>query len=234
MAEIIVALDGLSQREALDLVDRVGEAGSFYKVGLELHTRAGPAVVRDLRERGKRVFLDLKLHDIPDTVAGTVAAAAELDVELLSVHASGGAGMLGAARDASAGRIRLVAVTLLTSLSPADVDAVWGRDIRSIRDEVARLAQFARDAGMDGVVASPLETSWLRRSLGPDFLVVTPGIRPQGQDREDQTRVASPAEAVAAGADYLVIGRPVTRARDPGAALATIVAEVTGTATTES
>jgi orotidine-5'-phosphate decarboxylase len=233
MAEIIVALDGVSGREALDLVDRIGHVGSFYKVGLELYTRAGPAVVHDLREREKRVFLDLKLHDIPNTVAGAVDAAAELDVELLTVHASGGAAMLTAARDASSGRIKLVAVTLLTSLSPADVDMVWGRDIRSIRDEVARLAEFARDSGMDGVVASPLETSWLRRSLGSDFLVVTPGIRPAGKDQGDQKRVAIPAEAVAAGADYLVIGRPVTRAADPAAALEALVAEVAGATTTD-
>jgi orotidine-5'-phosphate decarboxylase len=234
MAEIIVALDGVSGREALDLVDRIGEVGSFYKVGLELFTRAGPAVVRDLRERGKRVFLDLKLHDIPNTVADAVRAAAKLDIDLLTVHASGGPGMLTAARDASSERVKLVAVTLLTSLSPDEVDVVWGRDIRSIRDEVARLAELARDTGMDGVLASPLETSWLRRSVGTDFLVVTPGIRPAGKDQEDQKWVATPAEAVAAGANYLVIGRPVTRAADPSATLGGLAAEVARATATAS
>jgi orotidine-5'-phosphate decarboxylase len=234
MAEIIVALDGVSGREALVLVDRIGEVGSFYKVGVDLLTRAGPAVVRDLRERGKRVFLDLKLHDLPGTVADAVTAAAELDIELLTVHASGGPGMLAAARDASSGRVKLVAVTLLTSLSPDEVDVVWGRDIHSIRDEVARLAEFARDTGMDGVLASPLETSWLRRSVGNDLLVVTPGIRPAGKDHGNQTWVATPAEAVAAGADYLVIGRPVTRAADPRATLTELAADVARATATAS
>jgi orotidine-5'-phosphate decarboxylase len=234
MAEIIVALDGVSGREALVLVDRIGEVGSFYKVGVEFLTRAGPAVVRDLRERGKRVFLDLKLHDLPGTVADAVTAAAELDIELLTVHASGGPGMLAAARDASSGRVKLVAVTLLTSLSPDEVDVVWGRDIHSIRDEVARRAEFARDTGMDGVLASPLETSWLRRSVGNDLLVVTPGIRPAGKDHGNQTWVATPAEAVAAGADYLVIGRPVTRAADPRATLTELAADVARATATAS
>lgn len=233
MAEIIVALDGMDATDALELVDHVGDAGSFYKVGLELYTRGGPDVVRDLRARNKRVFLDLKLHDIPNTVAGAVEAAAALDVELLTVHAAGGPGMLTAAR-AAAGAVRLLGVTLLTSLSPADVEVVWARDIRSIRDEVGRLAQLARDTGMDGVVASALEASWLRRSLGPDFLLVTPGIRSAGKDRGDQKRVATPADAVAAGADYLVVGRPVTRAADPRSALEALSAEVTEAETANS
>jgi orotidine-5'-phosphate decarboxylase len=227
MAEVIVALDGMAGEQALDFVDRAGDAASFYKVGLELFSRAGPQVVRDLRSRGKRVFLDLKLHDIPNTVTGAVVAAADLDVEFITVHAAGGARMLHAARDAAEGRLKLVAVTLLTSLSPADVEAVWGRDIRSIRDEVRRLAKLAAATAMDGVVASALETSWVRRSLGSDILVVTPGIRPAGEDRADQRRVATPADAVTAGADYLVVGRPVTRAEDPRAALLSLAAEVT-------
>jgi len=219
-------LDQASQEEALTLVDRLGGAGTFYKVGLELYTRAGPPVVEALRARGKRVFLDLKLHDIPNTVAGAVRAATALDVELLTVHASGGASMLEAAQEAAAGGVRLLGVTVLTSLTAAEVEDVWGREINSIRDEVARLAELANRCGMAGVVASPLEAGWIRRALGPERLIVTPGIRPAGGDQGDQARVATPASAVAAGADYLVVGRPVTRAPDPALALEALLAEV--------
>ena len=226
MAGVIVALDHASQEEALALVDRLGGAGTFYKVGLELYTRAGPTVVHALRERGKRVFLDLKLHDIPNTVAGAVRAASALDVELLTVHVSGGASMLEAARDAADGGVRLLGVTVLTSLTATDVESVWGREIDSIRDEVGRLAELAHACGIDGVVASALEAGWIRRALGPERLIVTPGIRPAGADQGDQTRVATPASAVEAGADYLVVGRPVTQAADPAQALDALLAEV--------
>ncbi|GMV07929.1 MAG: orotidine 5'-phosphate decarboxylase [Gemmatimonadota bacterium] len=226
MAEIILPLDQPSAEEALALVDLLGEPAGFYKVGLELYTRAGPEVVRELRRREKRVFLDLKLHDIPNTVAGAVRAAMALDVQLLTLHASGGTSMLEAARDAAEGRVKLLGVTLLTSLTAAEVEGVWGREIASIRDEVGRLAGVVHASGLDGVVASALEASWIRRSLEPPFLVVTPGIRPAGTDRGDQRRVATPADAVAAGSDYLVVGRPVTQAEDPRAALAALLAEV--------
>ncbi|MCG6987085.1 MAG: orotidine-5'-phosphate decarboxylase [Gemmatimonadetes bacterium] len=226
MAELIVALDGMSAEEALALVDRVGDACGFYKVGLELYTRGGPDVVRALGERDRRVFLDLKLYDIPNTVAGAVRSAAGLDVELLTVHVAGGPRMLEAAREAAKERVKLVAVTLLTSLGASEVEVVWGREIDSVRDEVARLAELARNAGMDGLVASALEASWLRRSVPSDLLLVTPGIRPAGADRGDQRRVATPAEAVAAGADYLVVGRPVTRAPDPRAAVLSLSEEI--------
>ncbi len=226
MAGVILPLDFPSGDEALELVDLLGETADFYKVGLELFSSAGPDVVRSLRQRGKRVFLDLKLHDIPNTVARAVQAAVSLDVELLTVHASGGASMLRAAREAADGRVRLLGVTVLTSLSGAEVEEVWGREIRSIRDEVARLAKLSVESGLDGVVSSALETSWLRRTVPEDFLIVTPGIRPSGADRDDQTRVATPADAVAAGSDYLVVGRPVTRASDPPAALAALLAEI--------
>jgi orotidine-5'-phosphate decarboxylase len=230
MAELIVALDGMSAEEALALADRVGEACAFYKVGLELYTRGGPEVVRALRERDKRVFLDLKLHDIPNTVAGAVRSAAGLDVELLTVHATGGPRMLEAAREAAQERVKLVAVTLLTSLGASDVEVVWGREIGSIRDEVARLAELARETRMDGVVASALEASWLRHAVPADFLLVVPGIRPVGEDQGDQRRVATPADAVAAGADYLVVGRPVTRASDPRAAVLGLKEEIAAAA----
>ncbi len=233
MSEIIIALDYATQKSALELVDHLGPAGTFYKVGLELFTRAGPAVVEELSARGKRVFLDLKLHDIPTTVAGAVRGAAALGVELLTVHGSGGRRMLEAARDAADGRLSILAVTILTSLSPADMEAVWGHEIVSIRDEVARLADLASDVGVNGVVASVLEASWLRRAVPPEFLVVTPGIRPAGGDRADQKRVATPADAVKAGADYMVIGRSITRAADPQAALEAILAEIAAAGATD-
>lgn len=236
MAEIVVALDVPSRDEALELVDLLGDAGEFYKVGLELFTREGPPVLRDLRERGKRIFLDLKLHDIPNTVRGAVEAAADEGVELLTVHAAGGRAMLEAGAEAAEGAsvgapgapgaagapgggLRLLGVTILTSLSASDVGAVWGRDVPSVRDEVVRLAALGREAGLHGVVASALEANVLKRQLGPGFLVATPGIRLAGEPAHDQARVATPAEAVAAGADYLVVGRSVTAAGDPASAL---------------
>ncbi len=222
MAEIIVALDYGAAAEALSLVDLLGDVGGFYKVGLELYTRAGPDVVRALHDRGKRVFLDLKLHDIPNTVAGAVRAAAALDVELLTLHVGGGGPMLRAGVEAAEGRVRLLGVTVLTSLTPSDVEQVWGREIRSIRDEVVRLAQFAAETELDGVVASAVEAGWIRPAIGDEMLIVTPGIRLKGADQGDQKRVASPADAVSAGADYLVVGRPITQAADPVAALQTL------------
>ncbi len=230
MAEIIIPLDHPSAREAFDLVDRLGPGADFYKVGLELYTVAGPPVVQELRRRGKRVFLDLKLHDIPNTVAGAVRAAAALDVSLLTLHIAGGTTMMEAARDASAGRIKLLGVTVLTSLGAAELEGVWGREIRAIRREVGRLASLAHAAGLHGVVASALEAKLIREALEPPFLIVTPGIRPAGAARGDQKRVATPADAVAAGADYLVVGRPVTQAPDPVAALAALRAEVASAA----
>jgi orotidine-5'-phosphate decarboxylase len=226
MAEIIIPLDHPSAGEAMALVELLGAGADFYKVGLELYAVAGPPVVHELRRRGKRVFLDLKLHDIPNTVAGAVRAAAAMDVDLLTLHAAGGTSMMEAAREAAAGRVKLLGVTVLTSLSAAELEGVWGREIRSIREEVGRLASLAHGAGLDGVVASALEASWLRKALEPPFLIVTPGIRPAGAAHGDQKRVATPADAVAAGADYLVVGRPVTQAPDPVAALAALRAEV--------
>jgi orotidine-5'-phosphate decarboxylase len=226
MAGVIVALDFGSAEEALALVEVLGDPGTFYKVGLELYTRAGPDVVRELRARGKRVFLDLKLHDIPNTVAGAVRAAAALDVELLTLHTAGGGPMLRAAVDAAGEGVRLLGVTVLTSLTASDVESVWGREIRSIRDEVVRLGGFAAEVELHGVVASAVEAGWLRPALGDGFLIVTPGIRSIGTDPGDQKRVASPADAVAAGSDYLVVGRPIIQADDPRAALESLLAEV--------
>ncbi len=224
MAEIIVALDLPTAPEALDLVDRLGDEVGFYKIGAPLFTRVGPAVIEELTGRGKRVFLDLKYHDIPNTVAQAVTAAATLGVSLLTVHASGGSAMLRAAREAvpPGEGPRLLGVTLLTSFSAADVEAVWDKELRSLREEVARLAAVAADAGLDGVVASALEAEALKRRHGPEFLVVTPGIRPAGHLAGDQARIATPAEAVRAGSDYLVVGRPVLTAADPTTVITTI------------
>jgi orotidine-5'-phosphate decarboxylase len=227
MTSLIVALDRPSAEDALALVDGLGEPADWFKVGSQLFTRAGPDLVRELKDRGKHVFLDLKYHDIPNTVARSVEAAAELGVDMLTLHASGASAMLAAARDAvGKDGPALIGVTLLTSFTAADVEEVWDKELRSIRDEVARLAALAFAARLDGVVASALEVEGLKRRHGAPFLVVTPGIRPTGEVAGDQARTATPAEAVRAGADYLVIGRPGNAADDPAAAFQRIIDEV--------
>jgi orotidine-5'-phosphate decarboxylase len=226
VAQLILALDAPSATEALALVDRIGDEAGFYKVGLELYTRAGPAVVEDLHARRKRVFLDLKLHDIPNTVAGAVAAASDLGVDLLTLHVAGGRAMLEAAARARDGRLELLGVTVLTSLAAGDLGAVWGRPVSALSTEVTRLAGLARDSGLDGVVSSVAEVPSLRARLGDDFLLVAPGIRLPEGERGDQKRVATPAEAVSAGADYVVVGRAVTAAPDPLRALEAVYADM--------
>lgn len=227
----IIALDVPSRAEAESLLDRLGPGADFVKVGLQLFTAEGPAVVRAMHDRGCRVFLDLKLHDIPNTVAHAVRSAAGLGVELLTVHASGGAAMLRAAAEARGdGGPRLLAVTLLTSLSAPEVAQAWGRDGVSAPDEVARLARLAEGAGMDGVVASVAELPVIRGATGTGFRVLTPGIRLAGDAAGDQSRVATPAEAARLGADYVVLGRSVTAAADPAAALERAVRELDGAA----
>ncbi len=226
MAEVIVALDYPSAEEALSMVERLGPSATFYKVGLELYSRSGPGVVESLTAMGKRVFLDLKLHDIPNTVAGAMRSAADLGVDLITVHTAGGSAMLEAAAGASGSHTRVLGLTVLTSLTPAELEVVWGREIRSIQQEVGRLTDLAVECGLDGVVASALEATWIRNRVDRDFLVVTPGIRPSGTDPGDQRRVATPADAVAAGSDYLVVGRTITQAADPHAALEGLLAEM--------
>ena len=226
MAEVIVALDTASARDALALVERLGPTAAFYKVGLELYTAEGPGVVRELLARDKRVFLDLKLHDIPNTVAGAVRAASALGVDLLTVHAAGGRAMLEAARDAASGGLHLVAVTVLTSLDAADLERSWGRPVGSVPDEASRLASLAQGAGLDGIVVAAADAARIRPEVGEGFLIVVPGIRPAGSDMDDQRRTATPAEATSAGADYLVVGRAVSRATDPAAALASVLSEI--------
>ncbi len=227
MSTTIVALDLPTADEAISLVDRLGEAIGWYKVGAPLFTRSGPAVIEELHARGKRVFLDLKYHDIPNTVAQAVEAAAELGVAMLTLHAAGGASMLRAAREAvGSDGPRLLGVTLLTSFTAEDIEQVWDKELRSMREEVARLAALAAECELDGVVASALEAEALKRRHGEDFLVVTPGIRPAGSLVGDQVRTATPAEAVRAGSDFLVVGRPVIAAPDPVAAASRIEAEM--------
>lgn len=224
---IIVALDLASAELALALADRLDPRRCRVKVGKELFTRAGPAVVEQLVQRGFEVFLDLKYHDIPNTVAAACAAAAELGVWMLNVHAAGGLAMMHAARERLEPLPRrplLIAVTLLTSLDDDDLVTIGcpGR----VRDRVALLAELSAQADLDGVVCSAREASDLRARLGPDRLLVTPGVRPASSARGDQKRVMTPSDAVAAGADYLVIGRPITAAADPRAALSAIEAEL--------
>ncbi len=219
MARVIVVLDYPSTDEALGLVDSLGPAGDFYKVGLELFSREGPSVLHELRNRGKRVFLDLKLHDIPNTVSRAVTAARDLGVDFLTVHTTGGTPMMEAAAEAAGDGLTLLGVTVLTSMVLSDVETAWGRELDSLRDEVVRLARLAKAAGIGGVVASPMEARTVKRLVGDDLVVVTPGIRLGGDDTHDQARVATPAEAAAAGADYLVVGRSITQADDPLEAL---------------
>jgi len=214
MAELIVALDLDSADEVERLLDRLPGL-RWAKVGSTLFTREGPAVIRRLQRRGIWVFLDLKWHDIPHQVAGAVRAAADLGVDLATVHALGGPAMLAAAQDA-AGPMRLVAVTVLTSHSARDLAQVLGRSEADPGVEVERLARIVQQSGLAGVVASPLEVAHLRRALGPRAWLVVPGIRPGGSPVDDQARTASVREAVHAGATHLVVGRPITRAAEPG------------------
>ena len=224
---IIVALDHSTIAEALALVERLGNADYAVKVGKELFTREGPAIARMLVARGRRVFLDLKYHDIPNTVAAAVKAAAELGVWMLNVHLSGGREMLHAARDiltAYTPRPLLIGVTVLTSLNAAELSVLGVVD--SPAAQVLRLTRLAHDCGLDGVVCSPQEIAAVKSECGTAFLTVTPGIRSSNASLDDQQRTATPAFAVKAGGDYLVIGRPITRASDPAAALAAIIDEI--------
>jgi orotidine-5'-phosphate decarboxylase len=222
---LIVALDVPQAEAARELVDRLKGRVGLFKVGSQAFTAAGPELVREIVARGERVFLDLKFHDIPNTVAGAVASTAALGVSLATVHGLGGRAMLEAAAGAlPAMGTKLLAITILTSHDEGTLGeiGVGGR----VADSVKRLALLARDAGMDGVVASPHEVAIVREACGPGFLIVTPGIRPAGAATGDQARSATPAAALAAGADYLVVGRPITGAKDPAAAADAIVREM--------
>jgi orotidine-5'-phosphate decarboxylase len=233
---LFVAVDVEALDDAARLLDRLEGAVTGVKIGSQLFTSAGPAAVDLAHKRGFRVFLDLKFHDIPNTVAGAVRSASRLGVFMLNVHASGGLEMMRAAAEAAAQAARefgvarpiCLGVTVLTSLDRRALEREMGVPA-SVESHVLRLAEAARDAGLDGCVASPEEIRRLRLALGPRFTIVTPGIRPASATGEDdQKRVATPRTAVEAGADYLVVGRPITAAADPGAAAAAIIAELSG------
>ena len=228
MAQVIIPLDVPTLDDAMGLVDSLGEAADFYKVGLELFTAEGSAAVQALKQRNKRVFLDLKLHDIPSTVARAVTRARVLEVDLLTLHATGGRLMMEAAAQAAENDLTLLGVTVLTSMTSSDMEHSWGREVDSIEEEVVRLATLVRDSGVGGVVASVREAAPVKKALGSDLVVVTPGIRFAGGDAHDQARVSTPGAAVAAGADYLVIGRSVTQAPDPAEALRRVHEEMAG------
>jgi orotidine-5'-phosphate decarboxylase len=224
---LIVALDVADAAAARAMVDRLAGHVGMFKVGSQIFTAAGPDFVREVIARGEKVFLDLKFHDIPNTVAGAVSSAGQLGVSLVDVHALGGREMLEAAVGAlPAMGIRLLAITVLTSHKEETLASIGVTG--SVADSVRRLAVLARDAGADGVVASPQEVALVREACGRDFMIVTPGIRPAGSARGDQARTATPASAVAAGADYIVVGRPILEAADPAAAADAIVRELTG------
>ncbi|UJF19976.1 orotidine-5'-phosphate decarboxylase [Vibrio sp. SS-MA-C1-2] len=223
-SKIIVALDYDNQNEALQFVDSIDPKSCRLKVGKEMFTLYGPEFVRQLHQRGFSVFLDLKFHDIPNTTAKAVAAAAELGVWMVNVHASGGERMMVAAREAlqpyGEQRPLLIAVTVLTSMEQSDLQGL-GIQVTPAQ-QVMNLATLTKNSGLDGVVCSAHESSLLKAELGADFQLITPGIRPAGSDSGDQRRIMTPVEAVTAGSDYLVIGRPITQSEQPNKVLATI------------
>src|SRR5436190_21327337 len=213
---LIVALDVPTAAEAQKIVTDLGEAVTTYKVGMQLYTAEGPRVVRDLIASGLKVFLDLKYHDIPNTVSAAVREAARLGVSMLTVHGAGGTKMLRAAVDAARDTnpsLQVLAVTVLTSMAELDMNEIGIQG--QVMDQVARLASIALDAGCAGVVSSAHEVKALRAKLGSEFLAVTPGVRPAGTAHGDQARVVTPAEAIAAGATHIVVGRPITAANNP-------------------
>jgi orotidine-5'-phosphate decarboxylase len=224
---VIVALDYSDAAEALALAERVSPAECRLKVGKELFTSAGPALVEQLQARGFEVFLDLKFHDIPNTVAKACRAAADLGVWMVNVHTLGGRRMMEAAReavDAAAHRPLLIGVTILTSMGSEDLAEIGLPP--DPEANVLRLARLAQASGLDGVVCSPKEVPVLRHELGEEFALVTPGVRPAGASSDDQKRITTPEDAIRAGASYLVIGRPITQAPEPAAALAHINAAI--------
>lgn len=226
---IIIALDFADSATAIDLLKQLDPAQCRVKIGKELFTRCGPDLVKKVIASGFEVFLDLKFHDIPNTVAKAVSAAVDMGVWMVNVHASGGRDMMCAARaavDASDNKPLLIAVTVLTSMSQADL-AATGVDVSPIV-QVNRLAALARECRMDGVVCSAEETTLLRANFGKNFVLVTPGIRPAGDDAGDQKRVVTPAEAFIRGSDYLVIGRPITMSANPRDKLSEIYKQICG------
>jgi len=226
-ARLIVALDVPTAAAAHKIVAAVGDSARIYKVGMQLYTAEGPQIVHDLIASGRQVFLDLKYHDIPNTVAAAVREAAKLGVSMLTVHASGGGAMLRAAVEAARNTnpaTMVLGVTVLTSLDQRDLEHAGVRG--SVVDQVSRLAALAMSNGCHGVVASAQEAAMLRVELGDDFLIVTPGVRPIGVGHGDQARVVTPAEAMASGASYIVVGRPITEAENPAEEAREILAQM--------
>ena len=231
---IIVALDFPTAQEAQAVVKELGEAVNFYKVGMELFYAAGPEMLKFLKANGKKVFLDLKLQDIPNTVAKSLAVLTGLGADIMNVHAVGGAKMMSeavASVHAEAKRLgiecpKLIAVTVLTSMDKEQ----WAQlnYAKPIAEEVVELAKLAKASDMDGVVASPQEAAAIRQACGPEFLIVTPGVRPEGSASNDQSRIATPAGALRNGASRLVIGRPITKAENKVAAVENILEEIRG------
>jgi orotidine-5'-phosphate decarboxylase len=224
---LIVALDISTSAAARKIVAAVGDSAHAYKVGMQLYTAEGPAIVRELVGSGRRVFLDLKYHDIPNTVGAAVREAAQLGVSMLTVHASGGGKMLRAAVDAAAQTqpdLLVLAVTVLTSLDDIELGKLGLRG--GVLDQVLRLAALSLANGCQGVVASALEAAALREEFGQDFIIVTPGVRPAGSGVQDQARVVTPAEAIAAGSSQIVVGRPITDALDPAAEARAILGQM--------
>jgi orotidine-5'-phosphate decarboxylase len=230
---VFVALDVESLSAAEAMMDRLDGVVTRYKIGNQLFTAAGPAAVEAVQKRGAEVFLDLKFHDIPNTVAGAAREAARMGVFMFNVHASGGRAMMKGAADAGAAAARdlkvrrplAIAVTVLTSLDRAALQRELGV-AASVEGHVLHLCDLAREAGLDGCVASPQEIGAIRNGLGRDWVIVTPGVRPAGAERGDQARVATPGAAARAGAHFLVVGRPITGAADPARAAEAIVAEL--------
>lgn len=231
---IIAALDVHTLDDMKDLVSRLGDSISFYKVGMELFYSIGPDAVAYLKDQGKQVFLDLKVHDIPNTAAQSLRALTRLGADFMTIHGTGGRAMMEAAAEAAADeaaklgirRPRLLAVTVLTSMDEKAWEEIGGR--YSVAETVRRLAALAREAGIDGTVSSPYEARAVRDLCGPDFLIVTPGIRPSFAAANDQKRFTTPAQALQSGASHLVIGRPITKADDPRQAAQQITAEIQG------
>ena len=226
---LIVSLDVPSVEESLIILEELGYLVNFYKVGLELFTRGGPRIVEILKEREKKVFLDLKLHDIPNTVAGAVNAAIDMEVDILTLHALGGFEMMEAAQKAVWNKRLekpvILGVTILTSLDEAFLGDVLGIE-KTLNDEILDLASIAKSAGLGGVVASPEEVSLIKESCGEDFIVATPGIRPGETEKNDQKRFATPFDAIVNGSDYLVVGRPIVKAENMHKAAELIIKEI--------
>jgi orotidine-5'-phosphate decarboxylase len=227
--KLIVALDVSSAAAAQKIVNAVGDSALTYKVGMQLYTAEGPRVVRDLVASGRRVFLDLKYHDIPNTVASAVTEAARLGASMLTVHASGSDRMLCAATEAARAvnpKLTMLAVTVLTSMGEDDLGKIGIRD--PLAEEVVRLASLALKCGCGGIVTSAREAARVRQELGDDFAVVTPGVRPAGAEHADQVRVVTPSQAIAAGASHIVVGRPITEAKDPASAAREVLQQISG------